>query len=188
MACLRLRLLYLFFGYIKFWIPRLPAAAPRTDRAPPRRPRQSQQQAQPQSPLSAAYAFSSTVQISALSSPPESSRPMTGRFPVYSKPRGFSRGPAPIFSPFPRTGRGRQKRRGQSRRKKPRTRPARRGSRLGTADEQLRAISASDKAKEKAAPWTRTASRHSLVPLTGVEPVRCLHRGILSPLCLPIPP
>ncbi len=27
-----------------------------------------------------------------------------------------------------------------------------------------------------------------LVPLTGVEPVRCCHRGILSPLRLPIPP
>ena len=27
-----------------------------------------------------------------------------------------------------------------------------------------------------------------LVPLTGLEPVRCFHRGILSPLCLPIPP
>ena len=28
----------------------------------------------------------------------------------------------------------------------------------------------------------------SLVPLTGLEPVRILLRGILSPLCLPIPP
>ena len=27
-----------------------------------------------------------------------------------------------------------------------------------------------------------------LVPLTGLEPVQCRHRGILSPLCLPIPP
>ena len=27
-----------------------------------------------------------------------------------------------------------------------------------------------------------------LVPLTGLEPVRILLRGILSPLCLPIPP
>ena len=27
-----------------------------------------------------------------------------------------------------------------------------------------------------------------LVPVTGVEPVRCCHRGILSPLRLPIPP
>ena len=27
-----------------------------------------------------------------------------------------------------------------------------------------------------------------LVPLTGLEPVRCCHRGILSPLRLPIPP
>ena len=29
---------------------------------------------------------------------------------------------------------------------------------------------------------------HFLVPETGVEPVRLLHRGILSPLRLPIPP
>ena len=28
----------------------------------------------------------------------------------------------------------------------------------------------------------------SLVPLTGIEPVRILLRGILSPLCLPVPP
>ena len=28
----------------------------------------------------------------------------------------------------------------------------------------------------------------NLVPLTGLEPVRILLRGILSPLCLPIPP
>ena len=28
----------------------------------------------------------------------------------------------------------------------------------------------------------------NMVPLTGVEPVRILLRGILSPLCLPIPP
>ena len=27
-----------------------------------------------------------------------------------------------------------------------------------------------------------------MVPVTGVEPVRCCHRGILSPLRLPIPP
>lgn len=27
-----------------------------------------------------------------------------------------------------------------------------------------------------------------LVPLTGLEPVRCCHRGILSPLRLPISP
>ena len=27
-----------------------------------------------------------------------------------------------------------------------------------------------------------------LVPLTGLEPVRYRYRGILSPLCLPIPP
>ena len=30
--------------------------------------------------------------------------------------------------------------------------------------------------------------RSFLVPLTGLEPVRILLRGILSPLCLPIPP
>ena len=29
---------------------------------------------------------------------------------------------------------------------------------------------------------------HFLVPLTGLEPVRSLDRGILSPLRLPIPP
>ena len=29
---------------------------------------------------------------------------------------------------------------------------------------------------------------HILVPATGIEPVRVLRRGILSPLCLPIPP
>ena len=27
-----------------------------------------------------------------------------------------------------------------------------------------------------------------LVPLTGIEPVRYCYRGILSPLCLPVPP
>ena len=27
-----------------------------------------------------------------------------------------------------------------------------------------------------------------LVPVTGIEPVRFLRRGILSPLCLPVPP
>ncbi len=27
-----------------------------------------------------------------------------------------------------------------------------------------------------------------LVGMTGLEPVQCYHRGILSPLCLPIPP
>ena len=26
------------------------------------------------------------------------------------------------------------------------------------------------------------------MPLTGIEPVRCFHRGILSPLRLPVPP
>ena len=32
------------------------------------------------------------------------------------------------------------------------------------------------------------ASRDILVPVTGLEPVRCCHRGILSPLRLPISP
>ena len=27
-----------------------------------------------------------------------------------------------------------------------------------------------------------------MVPVTGIEPVRILLRGILSPLCLPVPP
>lgn len=27
-----------------------------------------------------------------------------------------------------------------------------------------------------------------MVPVTGIEPVRCFHHGILSPVCLPIPP
>ena len=27
-----------------------------------------------------------------------------------------------------------------------------------------------------------------MVPVTGIEPVRCCHRGILSPLRLPVPP
>ena len=41
---------------------------------------------------------------------------------------------------------------------------------------------------------TNTAKRTSLrmsfllVPLTGIEPVRCCQRGILSPLRLPVPP
>ena len=30
--------------------------------------------------------------------------------------------------------------------------------------------------------------RDDLVLVTGIEPVRCCHRGILSPLRLPIPP
>ena len=34
-----------------------------------------------------------------------------------------------------------------------------------------------------------TAQKQSpMVPVTGLEPVRMLLRGILSPLCLPIPP
>ena len=37
----------------------------------------------------------------------------------------------------------------------------------------------------KKAPLTRC---FFLVPVTGLEPVRCCHRGILSPLRLPIPP
>ncbi len=32
------------------------------------------------------------------------------------------------------------------------------------------------------------ASKGILVPVTGLEPVRCYHRGILSPLRLPISP
>ena len=38
--------------------------------------------------------------------------------------------------------------------------------------------------KEKAPLW----GAFSLVPVTGIEPVRFLRRGILSPLCLPVPP
>ena len=34
----------------------------------------------------------------------------------------------------------------------------------------------------------RLSLSFSLVPLTGIEPVRFLRRGILSPLCLPVPP
>ena len=34
----------------------------------------------------------------------------------------------------------------------------------------------------------RCEVRDDVVPLTGIEPVRCCHRGILSPLRLPIPP
>ena len=33
-----------------------------------------------------------------------------------------------------------------------------------------------------------SGASHILVPLTGIEPVRILLRGILSPLCLPVPP
>ena len=44
------------------------------------------------------------------------------------------------------------------------------------------------KQNKKTESGTRLASRLSLVPLTGIEPVRCCHRGILSPLRLPIPP
>ena len=40
--------------------------------------------------------------------------------------------------------------------------------------------------KRKAPEQTKVCS--GLVPLTGIEPVRCCHRGILSPLRLPIPP
>ena len=35
---------------------------------------------------------------------------------------------------------------------------------------------------------TETLCARLLVPATGLEPVRGLFRGILSPLCLPIPP
>ena len=48
-------------------------------------------------------------------------------------------------------------------------------------------ISARGKTKEKAGPGTRIASRLSLVPVAGLEPARCRHRWILSPLRLPIP-
>ena len=37
-------------------------------------------------------------------------------------------------------------------------------------------------------PAAASASRLSLVLVTGLEPVRCCHRGILSPLRLPVPP
>ena len=40
----------------------------------------------------------------------------------------------------------------------------------------------------KKKPRHALACRGFLVPLTGVEPVRYFYRGILSPLCLPIPP
>ena len=36
--------------------------------------------------------------------------------------------------------------------------------------------------------YTNTKFVPFLVPLTGLEPVRYRYRGILSPLCLPIPP
>ena len=41
---------------------------------------------------------------------------------------------------------------------------------------------------KKTKPQAQTASRLSLVPLTGIEPVRYFYRGILSPLRLPVPP
>ena len=41
---------------------------------------------------------------------------------------------------------------------------------------------------KKLNPERKMRSGFSLVPLTGIEPVRCCHRGILSPLRLPIPP
>ena len=41
--------------------------------------------------------------------------------------------------------------------------------------------------KIKTEPGTRCASRLSLVPVAGLEPARCRHRWILSPLRLPIP-
>ena len=41
---------------------------------------------------------------------------------------------------------------------------------------------------QKQPPFAFCKRRRVLVPLTGVEPVRYFYRGILSPLCLPIPP
>lgn len=49
---------------------------------------------------------------------------------------------------------------------------------------KLPAASVREKAKEKAEPRTRIASRLSLVPLTGLEPVRYCYRGIFfTTLC-----
>ena len=43
--------------------------------------------------------------------------------------------------------------------------------------------------KSEPFPYLENGSDFSgLVPVTGLEPVRCCHRGILSPLRLPIPP
>ena len=70
----------------------------------------------------------------------------------------------------------------------PQTRLARRGTRLGSFDNLDTRLDASAEVNKKTEPGTRIASRLSLVPLTGVEPVRYFYRGILSPLRLPIPP
>ena len=43
-------------------------------------------------------------------------------------------------------------------------------------------------AKKKAATNLRLVAAPFVVPLTGIEPVRCCHRGILSPLRLPVSP
>ena len=43
-------------------------------------------------------------------------------------------------------------------------------------------------AKKKTATNLRLVAAPFVVPLTGIEPVRCCHRGILSPLRLPVPP
>ena len=43
--------------------------------------------------------------------------------------------------------------------------------------------------KKRSTSTTRIACRGTrLVPLAGLEPARYRYRGILSPLCLPIPP
>ena len=43
-------------------------------------------------------------------------------------------------------------------------------------------------AKKKTSTNLRLVDAPFVVPLTGIEPVRCCHRGILSPLRLPVPP
>ena len=43
-------------------------------------------------------------------------------------------------------------------------------------------------AKKKTSTNLRLVAAPFVVPLTGIEPVRCCHRGILSPLRLPISP
>ena len=60
------------------------------------------------------------------------------------------------------------------------------------------ALVAADVHRTSAFGWVRSRSLHTkkstpvgvlfLVPVTGIEPVRILLRGILSPLCLPVPP
>ena len=51
---------------------------------------------------------------------------------------------------------------------------------MGSVGKKIPTISANGKAKEKAEPGTRIASRLSLVPVTGVEPVRYRYHWILS--------